>query len=219
MIVRDSYSIIVQHDPNVPTYADGGDSARGVGLMAMAGSKLDQELLPVFMTADGPVRHPYQPPHFTNPKNFSRDQLICYMAGLKAAGLTEIAATIFKKLAKRAFFCFNTKDTFNNTPVFPDILLPHTIVGLGLAAKSTTALILAPLMYPLVLTDMAYFIIFRKDEESNQSIALYSLYGRPFVKLFNLLHPHLHDNIMSYFSGWRSQPEIGEAIIRYVEQK
>ena len=60
MIKRDNFGFIIQHNADYPDQADGGDSARSTGLMAMAGSSFDSKLLPYFIKDGGLVRHPLQ---------------------------------------------------------------------------------------------------------------------------------------------------------------
>ena len=116
-IVRDSNGIVVQHDPNDPNYMDGGDSARVTGLLSLVGNDKDRLLCSFFVNSNNlGVRHPWQSRNNNdNPNNFTRDQLICLMAGLNKSALGLVAAKdLFYSHAKRLFFCQNTHDQQGN---------------------------------------------------------------------------------------------------------
>lgn len=229
MIKRDQYGIIVQHDPANPSYADGGDSAMRTGLMALCGSGQDSGNLARFniinqsgSPTDLLVRHPYQFP-WNNPNNFTRDQLICYMAGAKSTGATNITKRIFKAVVKRGFRAQNTEydapGTLKKFPNGPDLLSPSDVLFLAHTANFNHLflLLLSIAGIPWFLLTLLVATKINPDGEQNQIICQCLTFGRLTTKLYTKLHPNYKKVITDYWGGWRDQREIAVSMIIKVE--
>jgi hypothetical protein len=80
---------------------DGGDSAHFAGMSALFGN---MESLEAYVIKSGDfIRHPTQVP-WTNPKNFTNDQMCPLIAGLHSQGQSALVKQSFFKAAKRFFF-------------------------------------------------------------------------------------------------------------------
>ena len=85
---------------------DRGDSAHFAGLAVLFGlgdphRLLDYEIAPGIL-----VRHPTQTP-WNNPKNYTLDQLMPFVAGCKVAGHTQLVRRVLWAHVKRFFFAQN----------------------------------------------------------------------------------------------------------------
>jgi hypothetical protein len=246
MIKRDFFSIICQHDPANPEYLDGGDSARATGMMAMAGSTGDQAFLEQFEVKDGYLcRHPYQDllkdetgkvirGDFSNPNNFTRDQLVQFFGGLNKAtqqntlGLRAIALArrVFWAHARRLFFCQNSHDLEGNQKVWwksRDPLPPSNIGQMILTAKLWPLYIFLPFTTLWLLIDIFFSAKFAQLEENNQIIALCDVYGVWALKLYCYLNPKWREGLIIYWGideqFFRHQREIAQELISYIENK
>lgn len=226
MIARDQYGYICQQDPGNPSYMDGGDSSRSSGMMAMAGSARDKFLLPNFEVAPGYLcRHPKQP-NLNNPNNFTRDQLVQFMAGLNKTDNTPLAKRVFWTHAKRAFLAQNTHNLDGTVKPWyngRDPLSPSNIGQLIIVARMYALyplLILCGLW--LLLEILVNSLAYSADTENNQIIALCDVYGKPFLKLYRGLCRYWESALSTYWgtdTQFRYQPEIGQKIIDYVKSK
>lgn len=217
MRVRDHLTIIVQHSKSDPTYLDGGDSARVAGLMAMTGSEIDKNNLSKFVLLEGlGVRHPAQQFH-NNPNNFTRDQLLCLMAGMSLPS----NRALFKSHAKRLFFCQNSHDQDDNKKPWwsRDILHPGNIGYMIQAAKIVWLYPLLPICWIFLFLDIVFGVFIKPWRESNQLIAMLTISGTFWLKLYCKLHPDWKKPIEEYWSGWRDQKEIGDNIINFITNK
>jgi len=119
MIFRDSHGLIV--DSN----GDAGDSARAAGIVDLfSNNQPTQSWIYVGSVTGLGVRHPYQAP-WDNPKNFTRDQQICLMAGLWAARdatSKRLAKKMFWSSFRRGFFCQNIERDSDGSKKY---LWPH----------------------------------------------------------------------------------------------
>lgn len=87
---------------------DGGDSAVRAGITAVCNPNTTIDLEQYHTHSGNMVRHPTQIP-WNNPKNFTRDQLICIVAGLYAQGKHELIKKILYSRMKSYFFAQNTE--------------------------------------------------------------------------------------------------------------
>lgn len=221
MIKRDQYGIIVQHRPNDLTYMDGGDSARAVGMMAMSGSAQDKFLINHFETFAGLLcRHPYQD-IYKNTNNFTRDQLLQAMAGINEANHVDLAKRIFWSHVKRGFLCQNTHtiEDVKKSWWDRDILTPSHIGTLLKPAKIYWLYWMLPLCWAWLVLDVAWSTNVKPNDESNQIIAMCSVAGDWALKLYCANHPNWKKPIIEYWSRWRDQKEIGDAIVGYIENR
>lgn len=224
MIKRDDRGIIVQHSKEDPAYGDGGDSAMRTGLMALSGSDIDRYNLFMFFKSKENllVRHPAQVP-WNNPKNFTRDQLTCYMAG---ASLQEpyITKSIYKACLKRGFRAQNTESDYEGTtkkfPDGADLLSPADILFLAVCTDVhfLGLLGLSIIGAPWFLLNLLYATKIKPYGEQNQILCQCLVFGKLATKLYTKLHPNYKKAISDYWGGWRDQPEIGQALIDKVER-
>lgn len=217
MIKRDHYGFIVQHNADHPEQADGGDTARSTGLMAMTGSILDKILMVDLLVDDKVIRHPYQTsngkdpssPDFRNwtlPSETSRDQVLCYSAGVERAMLNPRRSML--KYAQGWF-------------VNKDILLPHNKLALYKAAYYGNPGVFITLFgYMFMFLHVIYNALIKPEAEQNQTIAMLRRFPT-LERLFYRLHPDIEGNLKAYFGGkpWRDQDEIAEALIQYIRSK
>lgn len=112
---------------------DGGDSAVRVGIMNMSVDNATWSpiaLILDFFTDKGMVRHPKQFP-WNNPKNFTRDQTLCLVAGAYRQSFSHIIGNrIYRDLLKTALFdhikrCFFTQSIERDKIGSTKMLYPH----------------------------------------------------------------------------------------------
>jgi hypothetical protein len=236
MIKRDDiWGIICQHDPSNPSYCDGGDSARATGMMAMTGSTGDQALLEQFEVEQGHLcRHPYQN-IYCNVNNFTRDQLVQFFGGLGKAiqqnttgyRSIELARRVFWAHARRGFFCQNTHDLKDNKKTWWKSRDPLPLSNIGqmiIVAKIYWLYWLLPVCFMWLLLDIVFASFFQNSkDENNQIVALCDVYGKYTLKLYCSLDRKWQDKLIEYWgitSGYfRYQPEIGDSIIKYVNER
>ncbi len=229
MIKRDGLGIVVQHNPQNPNYADGGDSASREAILALSGSMIDSLTLHRFEigTSGLLVRHPTQYP-WNNPLNFTRDQLIPYTAALHnngwaSASHTYIAERVFNNLVVRGLFPILLfannveRDAPGSGPKVPDPLDPAHCLHLAMVSRKKWAILLA---YPLGLPWFLLSLLvnrFTPEAEQNALIAMVLTHGTWAVKLYKWSMPDWKDRVLQYWTGWRDQAEIGAAIITKLE--
>jgi hypothetical protein len=225
MIKRDEYGIIVQHSKSDPNYGDGGDSAMRTGLMATCGSSQDRFNLQEFdPKMDGVfVRHPHQFP-WNNPNNFTRDQLICYIAGCKSIGAIVITKPAFVNAIKRGFRAQNIErdapGTKKRLPDGADLLSPSDMLFLAYCANSWLFFLLgipAVLGFVWFIADLLVATRLAPMEEQNQIICKCLTYGTLMTRLYVWLHPNYKEALTSYWCGWRDQPEIRDVLVAKIE--
>lgn len=198
MIKRDEHGIICQHDPDVPDYLDGGDSAAREGIMALCGSKDDAGLLPEFYDLNaGLVRHPFQEQWDDSAKT-SRDQLVMWAAGCSINHLATALA------AQRRYQWFINKD----------VLLPDVRGHLRRCAG------LPPTLLQQVWLGLSILWQSHKpeEEELNQLLCMCIVAGPGTLKLFVKMLPNWKHNLEQYWNGWRDQSEIGAALMMKVNE-
>jgi hypothetical protein len=214
-IKRDIKGYIGQHNADFPDYFDMGDSSRSVGLMAMAGSELDQFLLwdlVKFNPEDGEhcfARHP-KDVVWKDYKKMSRDQVLCVAAGLHNAEPRYHTFLTMKALV----------DTAKRGRVNKDVLLPHHKLVLLRAARFYTPLHIEVSGRVLLFLHLLLNAWITPGSEQNQTIAMLSIMPKWWLRLFNKLHPNLEKNIMNYFGGypWRDQKELGDCLSKWLRQ-
>lgn len=204
---RDEYNIIIQTQPGLPYYSDGGDSAFTTGMYAFAGSELDMRLMPHFILDGKLVRHPYSPGKWSDPKETSRDQVLAFYAGLPnyiaKCGRSD-------RLVKSCLFY--AKSWFVNK----DLLTPNNKYHLYKCAGVKAPLWLTILAYPNQFLHLLWSVYWKPKHEKNQAIVMNYSFGKKWLKALYKLHPDLITNIRKYFGGWRAKEEIGEALVTRV---
>lgn len=225
MIKRDKYDIICQHSPYNDLYMDAGDSARATGMMSMTGSEIDKSLLKLFEISPGIFcRHPYAV-LYKNPNNFTRDQLVQFIAGADKANLSDLSKRVFWTHAKRGFFCQNSHDLNGNKKPWYKSRDPLMLSHVGQLIISARIYFLYPLLVFCgiwLLLDIIFSSLQDVNTENNQIIALCSVYNKWFLKLYCFLDKKWEDKLMVYWGTnsekFRYQPEIGEFIIKYIKE-
>jgi hypothetical protein len=216
LIPRDVQGIIVQQ-AQLTDVADGGDSAQKTGIAAFCNSSKDKALLPLFESGGIMVRHPSQFP-WNNWKNCSRDQLMAYVGGCWRGGQYGIVSRLLVKHAERLFTCQNTEadkpGTTKNPPI-GDPLAPHDVMTLRVGAGDGVGYLdlLGQLWLQLAIETADPDPQFEKNNLLVESI----ICGR--LDLYVSVHPNYRENVRSYWSGWRNQGQIGEALIAVIDKE
>lgn len=197
MIKRDQYGIICQHSKDDPNYMDGGDSLRATGIMALCGSERDTNLLIKFYFSSISgllVRHPFQ----NNWNEFyktSRDQVVCAVASGDLS---------------RACFAYLKRGKVNQ-----DVLDPSVRYYLYKCAgcSEATPRLIKILGKLFLFLSLVWNTKIKPDEEMNQFACICIVMGKFWSRKLYDWHPDVEKNIRDYWSGWRDQAEIGEALI------
>ena len=204
MIKRDNFGFIIQHNADYPDQADGGDSARSTGLMAMAGSSFDSKLLPYFIKDGGLVRHPLQT-QWNKPELTSRDQVLTFAAGVSD----------YETEARDAMLEYAQGWTVNK-----DILLPHNKLALYKCSNyGNPGVFITIFGYLFMFLHLLHACFIAPKEEQNQTIAMLSRFPT-MMRWYLKWHGNVEQNVTDYFSGypWRDQTEISEAINNYLQK-
>lgn len=112
MIYKDAYGLPVSSS------GDGMDSAVRAGLLAIFGELSVDSLLSYSNDSGECVRHPYQSPA-NNHKNFTKDQLKCYIAGLYSLGQHDRIEKILQAHERRLYFCDNSERDYVGSKKYP----------------------------------------------------------------------------------------------------
>lgn len=206
MLLRDPETqIIGQHSLYDPNYLDFGDASRSTGIMATFGSKLDQEIILKHLTSKGFVRHPNQQP-WNDPKNFSRDQLICLASGLYRSNQSKVVRSEFYRRRYWFGLCPNG-----------DFLGPEFYLHLILCGKIFELYWLFPILIWFQILHILWATKINPEHEQNQTICLADRSGLLF--LWAKLHINWKASVMYYWARWRDQKEISEYLIEQIELK
>ncbi len=196
---------------------DGGDSARAVGILALF-MPFRPTKAAEYEHVGALVRHPLQVP-WNNPKNFTRDQLICLVPALS----TNAAKRVFWATLKRCCFAQNfERDAVGSTKYpwphkvdgawrlfdFADPLLPHHIGHLAACAGYDC---LAWIGWPLLA--LSCILNSNKlDSEQNQLQCMVKVAGPWAVLLYKKCNTNWVEQTRYYWER-RNQAEISAAII------
>lgn len=211
---RDQFGILVQTDENDPSYMDGGDSAFATGLMAMTGSWVDIGLMRKFIDDKYRlVRHPMQPPKWTDANETSRDQTIAFYAGLPLLKMLPDHGGDYYIVRKACLI--QAGKWFCNK----DLLMPDVRLYLYKVADAKVPPLIALFGYPLAFLSLLWNCFVKPDHEQNQAIAINSNLGEWWIKKHLQWHPDLKKNVTDYYSGWRMKKEMGERINGYIDNK
>lgn len=207
---------------------DGGDSARAHGIVDC----FDHYLLQwknhgagKFVLDSGlAVRHPTQAP-WNNPLNFSRDQLMCLVAGLSV----NAALMLLNTHKKRFWFCQNIERDWPGTrkrpyphkmtggdPVdegkwrmfdYADPLLPHHVLHLYRCAKIKPPLFIK--VFGTILFWLSIRFVSKKiDSEQNQLQCMVKTAGQYWIDLYKKCNPMWKLQTKYYWNDERNCPEI-----------
>lgn len=226
MFLRDNDDYIV-----CASNGDGGDSANRAGLLALFGYEEDLPEYEAFYKTGVLVRHPRQYP-WNNPKNFSRDQLIPFVAGLKTQGNIKLARRVFWSRAKCFFFAQNTERDVPGSTKYPyphtfvnyegqtetrkfdfaDPLLPDAIWHLILCAELYPLYFFGLIGYPMLILAIISHCKLNKSDDEGQIISQCVVAGKPFVALYKWLKPDWKEALDRYWGGWRNMQEMANLI-------
>ncbi len=216
MIYRDQFGYLVDQT------LDGGDSAVRTGLWSMCTGEIGM----FFSTRDDGLmrRHPVQEP-WNNPHNFSRDQTMPYVAGLKALNFKYTIRNIFWAHAKRFFFAQNFERDYPGTTKYPwphkvdgkwrladfaDPLMPNHIGAMIKAGQIYSMYWFLPLAYAFHFAALAanYFTL----REQNQLIAESYMLGT--LRIYRRT-PHWKTASLMYWTD-RNEVEYHEMLVQFV---
>lgn len=214
---RDEYGFVCQSSKEDPTYMDGGDTSRATGILALVGSEKDQKLLPLHVIWSGYfVRHPGQIP-WNSPQNFSRDQMICLIAGMWRTKQHGFVRKFFFERLKYWLRCQNTHE--NNglqKKEGADILWnPSVIWHMILCGRIWWLYWFAPLGYLFQVCDILWNCYVTPQGEQNQIFCIVVVSG--LLPLYLKLHPDFDASMNKYWSEWRDQKEIADMIIKFAK--
>lgn len=205
MIQRDAKGFIFDNSGG-----DQMDAACRVSIMALSGSKQDEQLLPAFENGNGVmVRSPQEAPA-NNPNNCTRDQLLPYVAALAASGRTEIVRRLFEAHKQRNWRCQNTEydvpGSGKQFPDGPDFLDWGHRWFFSVCAEDKSQhwrwLLGAPWLLLTLLWNSKW------GDEQNQIASVCYALGPKWLALYKRLTPDYDVRITAYWSGWRQQSEI-----------
>lgn len=212
---------------------DGGDSTVRVGILLICGKATPEILSCIHQYEIKPgifTRHPSQTP-WCNPNNWSRDQMLPFVAGLSAIGEIMPIRRFFWKCARRFFFMQNFERDHAGSKKYPwphfftdefghknfhwfdfaDPLLPQHIWHIIVAGRMWWFYWFAPLGYLFLLIDLIVHSVSSFVWEENQMIAMCFVQGRLWLRLYNQLCPRWHSRNRKYWQD-RHQPEYAEML-------
>jgi hypothetical protein len=210
---------------------DGGDSTVRGGIMMMCNYRNE---LGLGMLAWFPkpfkgwfTRHCFKAP-WDNPKNFSRDQMLPYIAGLHRIDEHIWVKMFFYERLKQFFFAQNFERDYPGTTKYPwphkvdgkwrlfdfaDPLLPNHIGAIILAGKIKWAYPFLLLAYPWHLLGLIIHR-FSKHHEENQAISESYIYGT--LPIYRRIHPRWKEVSKAYWQR-RNEIEYHDMLVKLVE--
>lgn len=198
---------------------DFADSARLAGLLATFDHPdIDSfQLASYVVNGDQGVRYPYQDPmgnlSSNNPKNFTRDQLLCLAAGLARLGRQDLCLKLYEAAKARNNRAQNVEaDVVGSVKEFPngaDILSPSDMNHLRICAGKSGTIG----GYAWLVIDIVWNSIFSRKDEPNQLMCKCKVAGNNSIKLWRLLNWQIDQAIRDYWCGWRGEPELAEFLI------
>ena len=219
---------------------DQGDSARAWGILQIV-QFTGEPLCPAdkFMAGWGVAcRSPSQVP-WNNPWNFTRDQLMCLVAGFEAVGRHDLVRQLFWRHASRLFFCQNIERDYEGTTKYPwphrftndkgekefrafdfaDILFPDHIWHLILAGRMWYFYPFAFIGIPwLAIGILVRIYSDNRDFELNQLFCQCYVAGKWAMRMFKRI-PDWEISFRKYWAGWRFQGEIAEKLIMLAKRE
>lgn len=242
MIYKDTLGFVVEQG------GDGGDSSMRFGMLALCGVAPECDYKKYEKRPGYFIRYPYMGQSFqlaigsevlapdqdrwNNEWNFSRDQLICLVAGLNKLGEHAMIRRVFYSHMLRFFTCQNWqhdrpgtykypwphKSTWNGERVWfdaADILLPHNIWTLIKGGRVYWAYPFFLIALPVFLLDMFIHIFVSKHAEENQFIAQASFYGTWPLRFYRMFKKNWREGNRKYWQD-RKEDEYAEIIEQYV---
>jgi len=206
----------------VDSSGSAGDTSMRAGMLAMCMHPMAPHLSNFEMTVHFDfersgllLRHPRSYP-WDNPWNFTRDQLLPMLAGLKVQKETDLLRRVFVSHALRGFFCQDVQEdkpgSWKTPPNGPDMLAPQHIGALVIAGKIWPFYPFLPIAVLFLVIDL--FI--RNHDEQNQTIAMCSIYGKWALWLYKQIRPDWDKYNVSYWTG-QNQLEYADMIREYLK--
>lgn len=219
---------------------DQGDSARAWGILQLV-QYTGEPLCPPerFMAGWGLARRsPAQIP-WNNPWNFTRDQLMCLVAGFYVLGRYDLIRQLFWRHLLRFFFCQNFERDYVGTKKYP---WPHSFINDKgerefrwfdfadpLSFDQIWVLIRAGrlwYLYPFGIIGLPVFYVklllmnskSHADVELNQLFCQCFIAGKFFIKMFKDI-PDWELSFKKYWCGWRVSCEIAEKLIMLAKRE
>lgn len=153
-------------------------------------------------------------PH--NYRNCTRDQLICYMAGLYEYDAVFTAGQFLKTVKQRSYRAQNTeRDVPGPTKKFPDgadILDPSHIGYMKICAGLEVNWFERLWMRCRIRISSRFFPM----KEPNNIVVMSIIYG--YADLLKKCNPKINDALRLYWNGWRNEPELCEMLIKKLEE-
>lgn len=203
------------------------DSAHIAGLMAFVGhEKMNLDTLQKYAGLRGrdflAVRCPqdYSGLCPANPYNFTRDQLICLVAGYHAYCRDLKCSMLLDEVKERGHRAQNTeKDIPGSTKKFPDgpdILDPSHIGYMKICAGLEANWFERLWMLARIKISSKFFPL----KEPNNIIVMSIVYG--YADILKKSNPHIFQAIKNYWceneGAWRGEPELAEMLIKKLEE-
>ena len=204
---------------------DGGDSAVRIGILALCNKETNKDLLKAYEVSPGMLaRHPKQFP-WNNPKNYSRDQLMCFLAGLDKLNQRDIAKRVLWSRAKSFFFAQNSERDVPGSTKYPwyhcfkrmedgqeecrkfdfaDPLLPNHIWALIKTSRTYWLYWFAVIGIPFYVLTMIGHCLGNHYEE-NQLICESAINGKWALWLYKFLNKKWKEVSLKY---WTDRDEI-----------
>lgn len=195
----------VQGYPRDNGATDMCDSARLAGMMAIV-DHVDEQYLANYVIGNEAVRCPVGDAAATNPKNFTRDQLVCLAAGLWKQGREPVVEVLYAEAEKRGWHAQNTeadvpgstKPWWNGADWLSASDRMHLRLCMGQPADVGGLLWLrAEILFNTVFTPM---------REPNQLICKCLLAN--LLPFYKKVTPKWRDAIKQYWNGWRDEPTM-----------
>ncbi len=190
------------------------DSCRLAGLMAIINHLQAPNLSKYIIYNNLGVRHPYEYPS-NNPNNFTRDQLLCLVAGLYKQGNINLCKKLCAAAKSRGWKAQNTEydvqGSIKEFPNGPDWLSPSHRMILNICAGNKGNL----LGYIWLFMDIIFNAVFTPMRESNQLLAVLSVVSPKWLKFYKFVTPKWKLSIRDYWGGWRKEPELAELMINH----
>lgn len=216
---------------------DGGDSAVRMGILALCGKDSDLKKIASYEVESGMLtRHPKQYP-WNNPRNYSRDQLMCFLAGLDKLEQRELCRRIFWSRAKSFFFAQNTERDIPGSTKYPyrhcfarmedgveecrsfdfaDPLMPNNIWAMIKAARIYW-------LYWFAIVGIPFYIISLighskgNHYEENQLICESAINGRWALNLYKRINIKWKDVSLKYWTD-RDEIEYHDMLVELVDE-
>lgn len=193
------------------------DSCRLAGLLATFNHPKAVNMTTYLTPYGDGLRHPYEPTA-SNPRNFTRDQLIPLATGLYMQNKEACVGKLYYGAVERGYRAQNTEaDVPGSVKRFPDgadILAPHDMSLLNKCAGGAITTLGRVFMVMSILGNA----LFTPRRESNQLLCALKVYGPSWMRFYKRVTPRWREAIKDYWCGWRDEPELAKYLITEVEK-